>query len=137
MRASQVGDGGGDKEVKGLASIRHEGPPPSASTPSTAPSTISLKSFWRGAGVGDDFISLIKALGGSIQFYSCFISYSTKDQLFADRLYADLQANNVRCWFVPHDLNQDKSCTSRSMQPSAAMKNCYWFFRRRASTANE
>src|SRR6267142_297478 len=40
MRASQVGDGGGDKEVKGLASIRHEGPPPSASTPSTAPSTI-------------------------------------------------------------------------------------------------
>jgi TIR domain/Restriction endonuclease len=34
--------------------------------------------------------------------YSCFISYSTRDQDFAERLYADLQANGVRCWFAPH-----------------------------------
>jgi hypothetical protein len=38
------------------------------------------------------------------EFYSCFISYSTKDQDFADRLYADLQAKGVRCWFAPHDI---------------------------------
>ena len=38
------------------------------------------------------------------QYYSCFISYSTKDQKFADRLYADLQAKGVRCWFAPHDI---------------------------------
>jgi hypothetical protein len=38
-----------------------------------------------------------------IEFYSCFISYSTKDQEFADRLYADLQNKNVRCWFFPED----------------------------------
>jgi hypothetical protein len=31
-------------------------------------------------------------------------SYSTKDQDFADRLYADLQAKGVRCWFAPHDI---------------------------------
>ena len=39
-----------------------------------------------------------------IQHYSCFISYSTKDQKFADQLYADLQNKGVRCWFAPHDL---------------------------------
>jgi hypothetical protein len=30
-------------------------------------------------------------------------NYSTHDQEFADRLYADLQAEGVRCWFAPHD----------------------------------
>jgi hypothetical protein len=39
-----------------------------------------------------------------IQFYSCFISYSTKDQHLAERLYADLQSKGVRCWFAPEDL---------------------------------
>src|SRR6266436_5046549 len=39
-----------------------------------------------------------------IQFYSCFISYSSKDQEFAERLHADLQSKNVRCWFAPEDL---------------------------------
>jgi TIR domain len=39
-----------------------------------------------------------------IEFYSCFISYSTQDQAFADRLYADLQNKGVRCWFAPHEI---------------------------------
>jgi hypothetical protein len=39
-----------------------------------------------------------------IQFYSWFISYSAKDQAFADTLHADLQNKGVRCWFAPHDL---------------------------------
>jgi uncharacterized protein YjbI with pentapeptide repeats len=39
-----------------------------------------------------------------IQFYSCFISYSSKDQKFAQRLHDDLQNNGVRCWFAPEDL---------------------------------
>src|SRR5262249_19022697 len=45
---------------------------------------------------------------GAIQFYSCFISYSTKDQEFADRLYADLQNKGVCCWFAPHDVQGGK-----------------------------
>ena len=40
----------------------------------------------------------------AIQFYSCFISYSSRDQEFADRLHTDLQNNGIRCWFAPHDL---------------------------------
>jgi hypothetical protein len=39
-----------------------------------------------------------------IEFYSCFISYSTKDEDFATRLYSDLQGKRVRCWFAPHDI---------------------------------
>jgi hypothetical protein len=37
-------------------------------------------------------------VGKAIEFYSCFISYSSQDDDFAQRLYADLQAKNVRCW---------------------------------------
>jgi hypothetical protein len=39
-----------------------------------------------------------------IEYYSCFISYSNKDENFAKRLHVDLQTNNVRCWYAPHDL---------------------------------
>jgi len=34
----------------------------------------------------------------------CFISYSSKDNVFAERLHADLEKAGVRCWFAPHDL---------------------------------
>lgn len=30
-------------------------------------------------------------------------SYSTKDEAFVQRLYADLQSKGVRCWFFPED----------------------------------
>ena len=34
----------------------------------------------------------------------CFISYSSKDELFAKQLRSDLQNFGVACWFAPHDL---------------------------------
>ena len=43
-------------------------------------------------------------LNQPIQMYSCFLSYSSKDHSFAERLYADLQNSGVRCWFAPKDL---------------------------------
>ncbi len=43
-------------------------------------------------------------LGDGIQYYSCFISYNSKDQDFAQRLHDDLQDNGVRCWFAPEDM---------------------------------
>jgi len=36
--------------------------------------------------------------------YSCFISYSSKDNIPVQRLYADLKARGVDCWFAPHDM---------------------------------
>ena len=81
-----------------------------------APSTIGIDTiykskgnipevFLRGAGVPEDFITYMKSLvGKAIDFYSCFISYSSKDDAFAQRLHADLQQKGVRCWFAPEDL---------------------------------
>ena len=46
--------------------------------------------------------------GTAIQLYSCFISYSSKDEAFAERLHADLQNKGVRCWFAPHDMRIGK-----------------------------
>jgi uncharacterized protein YjbI with pentapeptide repeats len=61
--------------------------------------------FLKGTGIPDNLILYAESLTRQpIQFYSCFISYSTADQDFADRLYADLQAHGVRCWFALHDL---------------------------------
>lgn len=41
-------------------------------------------------------------------FYSCFISYSTQDEEFANQLHADLQSKGVRCWFAPHNVQGGK-----------------------------
>jgi hypothetical protein len=65
--------------------------------------------FLRGAGVPEGFITYMKSLvTNSIEFYSCFISYSTKDQEFAEWLHGDLENKNVRCWFAPHDVHGGK-----------------------------
>jgi hypothetical protein len=61
--------------------------------------------FLRGVSLPDNFINYLPSLlNQPIQMYSCFISYSSKDQDFAERLHADLQNKGVRCWFAPHDL---------------------------------
>jgi uncharacterized protein YjbI with pentapeptide repeats len=61
--------------------------------------------FLRGVGLSDRLIEYLPSLlNAAIQFYSCFISYSSKDAAFAERLHADLQNKGVRCWFAPHDL---------------------------------
>lgn len=57
----------------------------------------------------EQFITSARSLVGQpIEFYSSFISYSTKDQDFADRLFADLQTKCVRCWFAPHDAQRER-----------------------------
>jgi hypothetical protein len=91
--------------VKGLEMMQHRGP-----------STIGIDTiylsqdkipevFLKGAGVSDSFIDYMRSLVAKpIDYYSCFINYSSKDQAFAERLYADLQSNHVRCWFAPEDM---------------------------------
>jgi hypothetical protein len=60
--------------------------------------------FLRGCGLPDALIDYLPPLlAEPVQFY-CFLSYASKDHAFAERLYADLQNNGVRCWFAPEDL---------------------------------
>src|SRR4029434_4292510 len=66
-------------------------------------------SFLRGAGVADRLIEYLDSIFREpIQFYSCFLAYSSKDAEFAERLQADLQANGVRVWFAPEDLGSGR-----------------------------
>ena len=92
--------------VEGLKKISHRGP--SIIDHRTLAKSGDLPDvFLRGIGLPDNFIEYIPSLFGSgvaIQLYSCFISHSTKDEAFARRLYADLQAEGVRCWYAPEEM---------------------------------
>jgi uncharacterized protein YjbI with pentapeptide repeats len=91
--------------VKGLETTRHLGPSEiGVQTLYKSQGKIPL-AFLRGVGLPDEFITYASSLTTkAIDFYSCFISYSSKDQEFADRLHSDLQAKGVRVWFAPHDM---------------------------------
>jgi uncharacterized protein YjbI with pentapeptide repeats len=98
-------------EVKGLESIKHNGP----STVGVDTLILSRgripEAFLRGCGVPDAWIAYLPSLLGSmepIQFYSCFISYSTKDQDFAERLHSRLRDKGLRVWFAPEDMQPGK-----------------------------
>jgi uncharacterized protein YjbI with pentapeptide repeats len=90
--------------TKGLNACRHAGPS-SIDFRTLSKSRNLPLSFLRGCGLPDTLVEYLPSLfRDAIRFYSCFISYSAKDQMFADRLHADLQNKGVRCWFAPHDL---------------------------------
>ena len=62
----------------------------------------------------DSIIDYLPALlNEPILFYSCFISCSTQDEGFAERLHADLQDKGVRCWFSPEDAQAGKKLFSQ------------------------
>jgi TIR domain/Pentapeptide repeats (8 copies) len=92
-------------KAKGLSTIRHVGPS-SIGTDTMHLSRASIsETFLRGAGVPEAFITYAKSLVvNPVEYYSCFISYSSKDEEFAKRLHRDLQGEHVRCWFAPHDV---------------------------------
>jgi TIR domain/Pentapeptide repeats (8 copies) len=97
-------------KVKGLETVNH-----------IRPSSVGIETvyrsagkipevFVRGAGLPENFIVFMHSLvGKAFEFYSCFISHSARDGEFVDRLYADMQANGVRCWSFPEDAKWGES----------------------------
>lgn len=82
-------------------------------------------SFLRGCGLSDSIIEFTKLenpaiepeeitdiiykvhnylVNVGVEYYSCFIAYSHKDEEFAKKLYNDLQDNGVRCWFATENM---------------------------------
>jgi len=93
------------RTVKGLDSVKHRGPSTMGIDTVYRSKGNIPEVFLRGTGVPDSFITFAASLVcQAIQFYSCFISYSSRDQAFAERLHADLQDKGVRCWFAPEDM---------------------------------
>src|SRR5215470_2297790 len=90
--------------VQGLATCVHHGPS-ILDHPTLVRSGSLPLAFLRGCGLPDALIDYLPSLiHHSSQFYSCFISYASKDHAFAERLHADLQNKGVRCWFAPEDM---------------------------------
>lgn len=91
--------------VIGLDTVKHLGP-----------STIGIDTiykskgkiphpFLRGAGVPEIFITYMESLvTEAVEFYSLFISHSSRNKDFAQKLHDDLQANGVRCWLDNEDM---------------------------------
>jgi uncharacterized protein YjbI with pentapeptide repeats len=94
-------------EVQGLAEMEHLGPS-SISIDTLLRSGRKIhEAFLRGCGVPEQWIAYIPSLLGSlepIQFYSCFISHSTKDKAIADRLHGRMVQERLRAWYAPHDM---------------------------------
>jgi hypothetical protein len=94
-------------EVKGLEMVLHLGPS-SISVDTLYKSAGKIpEEFLLGCGVPDDFIAFIPSHFGvrqAIQFYSCFISYSTRDEEFARRLYSRMRDEKLRVWFAPEEM---------------------------------
>jgi hypothetical protein len=83
-------------KIRGMEAIRFNGP-----------STIGIDTlflsgglpepFLRGCGLPEELIAYANSLVGKpIEYYSCFLSYSSKDLAFARRLYDSLQGEGIR-----------------------------------------
>ena len=95
-------------DCKGLDNCVHYGP--STVDHRTIQQSGSLPlAFLRGVGMPDSLIDYLPALlNQPIQYFSCFISYSSDDEDFAQRIHADLQSKGLRCWFAREDIKAGK-----------------------------
>ena len=91
-------------QIKSLESCKHLGP--SIIDHATLSKSGDLPiSFLRGVGLPDNYIDYLPSFRDqAIQYYSCFISYCSKDEEFAKRIHSELQSHGVRCWFAPEDM---------------------------------
>jgi hypothetical protein len=63
--------------------------------------------FLIGVGIPNTLIhqlSSVIAAEPAAAFYSCFISYSSRNSNFTEKLYADLRNKGVRCWYAPEEI---------------------------------
>jgi hypothetical protein len=92
-------------KAKGLDAVRHQGPCRMDIDTIYLSEAKIPDEFMRGAGAPDSFIAYMKSLVvDPIEYYSCFISYSTRDQTFGDLLHSQLQGKGMRVWLATEDL---------------------------------
>lgn len=113
------------REVQGLDTVKHVGPSYIDTHTLIRSQGKIPESFLRDCGLSDLQIEMAKLhnpdltseqveaitykihefhIGHLVQYHSCFISYSSQDQAFAQRLYIDLKQKGVRCWFALEDM---------------------------------
>lgn len=93
--------------TKGLEAVEHKGPSTVGIDTLCRSQAKIPAAFLRGCGVPDGLIDYLASLLGSqqaVQFYSCFISYSHKDEDFAKQLNSRMQDEHLRVWYAPEEL---------------------------------
>ncbi|MEM8971099.1 MAG: toll/interleukin-1 receptor domain-containing protein [Pseudomonadota bacterium] len=96
--------GTGLSEVVGLETVRHISSSVLDHATLVESGMLPIP-FLRGCGLPEIYIEYLPSLlGQPIEFYSCFISYSSKDKSFARRIHADLQDRGIRCWLDEHQI---------------------------------
>lgn len=102
------------RPVKSLTEVFHQGPSCVELHTIQLPQDGSALHFLRGCGVLNEWIDFYRTtMMHPIQYHSCFISYSSKDEALARRLHAALQDRGVRCWFAPEDMKIGDKIRSR------------------------
>lgn len=92
-------------EVQGLETVEHVGPSSIGFDTMYCSKGKIPESFLRGAGVPQPLMEFVLSIKQSkVDFRSCFISYSHKDEEFAKLLYVDLKLAGIRCWFAPANM---------------------------------
>ena len=94
------------RDVIGLENVIHR-----------APSTVGIDTIYKSqgvipdnfledAGVPEEIIDIARSIrnGPPIQWHSCCISYSTKDEEFVQRLHSRMREANMRVWCAAKDL---------------------------------
>ena len=88
----------------GLDTVIHRGPSVIDSGTALRVAAQSSDGFLTGMGIPHELIPHLRTIGRqSLKLRSCFISYSSKDEQFARKLYRDLQRAHIRVWFFPED----------------------------------
>jgi TIR domain/Pentapeptide repeats (8 copies) len=92
-------------EVKGLESVQHvEKSHIGVDTIQKSKGKIHT-TILNNCGVTEEmqeYLSLFQQT--SINYYSCFISYSSIDEIFVRKFYEFLTENKIKCWFAPEDM---------------------------------
>lgn len=91
-------------DAKNLENCRHSGPS-TIDFRTIEKSGVLPTKFLRGCGLPETIIEYLPSLlNESVSYYSCFISYSHSDNIFARRLHDQLQGRGIRCWLDAHQI---------------------------------
>jgi uncharacterized protein YjbI with pentapeptide repeats len=97
----------GDTRLAGaidLESCLHQGPSTIDHSTIERSGMLPVK-FLQGCGLPETLVDYLPSLlGEAISFFSCFISYSHADKIFARRLHDQLQGQGIRCWLDEHKM---------------------------------
>ncbi len=75
--------------VKGLDTVVHHGPSIIGIDTIYRSQGKIPETFLRGAGISEEFITYVRTLVGQhVGYFKCFISYASRDQAFAEQLFA-------------------------------------------------